>query len=252
MKSVLEQLISLQDIDTELIKLRSIRGDLPQQVKRLNDELIGIEEKLKEQEKKLQLYKKEHDVSKLEIKALEGKLKKYQSQLFEVKNNREYDAVTMEIENVKEHLDLKEGRLLELMDLDEELQKSISEIKTHLSEKQIQVKAKQAELDTLLKKTEDEEKALEEKRNNLVALFEPRMLSAYNRILNAKNGLAVVPVVRDCCCGGCYKSLPPQRVMEIRDMERLILCEVCGRILVWDEELSSHKDNTEQHQSGAR
>ena len=133
MRPLLEQLISLQNIDSELIKLRSIRGDLPQQVKKLEDELSETEEKLNDQENKLQMYKKEHDVAKLEIKALEGKLQKYQTQLFEVKNNREYDAVTMEIENVKENIDQKEGRLLELMDLDAELQKSIEEIKNSLN-----------------------------------------------------------------------------------------------------------------------
>ncbi len=245
MRPVLEHLISLQDIDSELIKLRSIRGDLPQQVKRLQDELNKIEEKLNEQEKKLQLFRKEHDITKLEIKALEGKLQKYQSQLFEVKNNREYDAVTMEIENVKEHVGQKEGRLLELMDLDEGLQKSIEALKTELNEKQNQTKTKQGELDSLLEKTEAEEKTLEEKRVQLVALFEPRLISTYNRILGAKNGLAVVPIVRNGCCGGCYKSLPPQRVMEIRDMERVILCEVCGRILVWDEKQFVQVEDTE-------
>lgn len=242
MRPLLEQLISLQDIDSELIKLRSIRGDLPQQVKKLEDELSETEEKLIDQENKQQMYKKEHDVAKLEIKALEGKLQKYQAQLFEVKNNREYDAVTMEIENVKENIDQKEGRLLELMDLDAALQKSIEEIKAELEEKQGQTKTKQGELDSLLKTTEKEERALEVRREKLAGELEPRIVSSYNRILNAKNGLAVVPVVRDCCCGGCFKALPPQKVMEIRDMERMILCEVCGRILVWDEEQASKVD----------
>lgn len=243
MRPVLEQLISLQHIDAELMKLRSIRGDLPQQVKKLQDELNEIKERLKAEEDKLQMYRKEHDVARLEIKALEGKLQKYQSQLFEVKNNREYDAVTMEIENVKDRIDQKEGRLLELMDLDKELGQSIETLSKELSEKEEQTKIKQRELDTLLKKTEAEEETLEEKRKKLVALFEPRLISSYNRILEAKHGLAVVPVVRNCCCGGCYKSLPPQRVMEIRDMERLILCEVCGRILVWDEKISEKTDD---------
>ncbi|NQT24786.1 hypothetical protein HQ585_05490 [candidate division KSB1 bacterium] len=245
MRPLLDQLISLQDIDSELIKLRSIRGDLPQQVKRLQDELSEIEEKLNTQEQKLLLFKKEQDITKLEIKALEGKQQKYQSQLFEVKNNREYDAVTMEIENVKENVDQKEERLLELMDLDQELQKSIEEIKTELTEKKGQAKTKDGQLNSLLKKTEAEEKTLEEKRNKLVALFQPRMISTYNRILKAKNGMAVVPIVRNCCCGGCYKSLPPQRVMEIRDMEQLILCENCGRIIVWDEEKASKMDDAD-------
>lgn len=245
MRSVLEQLISLQDIDAELIKLRSIRGDLPQQVKKLQDELTRIEEKLKSEEAKLQLYRKEHDVAKMEIKALEGKLQKYQSQLFEVKNNREYDAVTMEIENVKERIDQKEGRILELMELDDSLNKSIESIRNELKDKQDQAKTKQTELDALLKKTETEEKALEARRDKLVSNIEPRLIGSYNRILKAKNGLAVVPVVRNCCCGGCYKSLPPQRVMEIRDMERLILCEVCGRILVWDEERAKQTEGAE-------
>jgi predicted nucleic acid-binding Zn-ribbon protein len=86
--------------------------------------------------------------------------------------------------------------------------------------------------------TETQEKALKAKRDALKSKVQPRLLSSYDRIRRAKNGMAVVPVVRDGCCGGCYKQLPPQRVMEIRDMDRLILCEVCGRILVWDEQKS--------------
>ena len=155
-----------------------------------------------------------------------------------MKNNREYDAVTFEIEAVKEEVDKKESHLLELMGSEEQaekkkeaLQESVAQLETQLTEREKNLQARMAE-------TEAQEKSLQARRDALAGKIQPRLLSSYDRIRRAKNGMAVVPVVRDGCCGGCYKQLPPQRVMEIRDMDRLILCEVCGRILVWDEQKS--------------
>ena len=119
MKDVLEQLIELQKLDSQILHLESMRGDLPHQVSRLNQELKEAEKTLEDLGNQLQDYQKENDMIEMEIKALDGKKQKYQSQLFEVKNNREYDAVTNEIENVKDEIGKKETRLLELMDLNQ-------------------------------------------------------------------------------------------------------------------------------------
>ena len=133
MKNTLERLIDLQKVDSELIEIQNLRGDLPVQVDRLNKEVKENEYNLKELDNKCQAYKKEHGISEMEIKALEGKQKKYQMQLFEVKTNREYDAVTQEIEGVKVNISKKESRLLELMDLEDEIQKAIQEVKEQLN-----------------------------------------------------------------------------------------------------------------------
>ncbi len=238
MRQVLETLVALQDVDSELQKLESLKGDLPQQIVHLNVELTETRQQFESEKEKIDLYQKEKTKTELEIKALQGKQQRYQSQLFEVKNNREYDAVTFEIEAVKEEIDKKESHLLELMGSEDQaqkkkeaLQESVVQLEAQLTEREKNLKARMAE-------TEAQEKTLQARRDALASKIQPRLLSSYDRIRRAKNGMAVVPVIRDGCCGGCYKQLPPQRVMEIRDMDRMILCEVCGRMLVWDEQKS--------------
>lgn len=237
LKNTLKRLIDLQRIDSELSEINNLRGDLPIQVGRLNDEVEETENNIKEIEDKVRAYKKEHGILEMEIKALEGKQKKYQMQLFEVKTNREYDAVTHEIETVKANIGKKETRLIELMDLEEEIQKTIQETKEELKSLQDKLKGRRTELKKRMEETEKDELSLKDKRQKVLKDLTPRIIGTYERIRNAKNGLAVVPVARNAC-GGCYKTLPPQRILEIRDMDRLHICEVCGRILVWNEKES--------------
>jgi predicted nucleic acid-binding Zn-ribbon protein len=219
--------------------LESLRGDLPHQIKRLNQEFMDAQQSLDEQQEKLVVYKKERGIMEMEIRALEGKQQKYQNQLFEVKTNREYDAVTLEIESVKSEISKKESRVLEIMGLEEETQKSISVDTTEAEKLKSQLESRKKELESKLEKTDREETALKKHRIKLLQEIEPRLVSSYERIFHAKNGLAVATVVRNAC-GGCYKTLPPQRILEVREMDRIYLCEVCGRILVWDEKLSEN------------
>ncbi len=237
MQQVLKQLMELQKLDTQLAELESLKGDLPNQVSRLQRELEEAEEALEEKGGKIRIYQKERGMVEMEIKALEGKQKRYQTQLFEVRTNREYDAVTHEIEAVKTEVGKKESRLLELMDLEEEIKTTLEEDKKNIENLKSQLDGRSKELKSRLVKTEKDEAALKDKRGKILRKLEPRLLAAYERIRRAKNGLAVVPVVRNAC-GGCFKTLPPQRILEIRQMNRRYLCEVCGRILVWDEDVS--------------
>ena len=237
LQQVLKQLMELQRLDTQLKELESLRGDLPHQVSRLNQELEETEKFLEDREEKLRVYQREGGIVGMEIKALEGKQKRYQAQLFEVKTNRAYDAVTHEIEAVKTDAGKKESRLLELMDLEEETKKALEEAKEEIENLKRQLDGRSKELRKRLEKTEKDEAALMDKRGKILRKLEPRLLAAYERIRKAKNGLAVVPVVRNAC-GGCFKTLPPQRILEIRQMNHRYLCEVCGRILVWDEDAS--------------
>lgn len=237
MQKILKQLIELQGFDSQLTQLESLRGDLPNRVSRLNRELEEAEKSLDENEEKLRVYNKERGITEMEIKALEGKKKKYQNQLFEVKTNREYDAVTHEIETVKSNIGKKENHLLELIEFEEETQQTLEVIREEIEKLKDNLDRSSVELKKRLSKTEKNEIALKDKRGKILHRLEPRLIATYERIRRAKNGLAVVPVVRNAC-GGCFKTLPPQRILEIREMNRLYLCEVCGRILVWDEESS--------------
>jgi predicted nucleic acid-binding Zn-ribbon protein len=229
----LNQLVELQKLDSQLLQLESLKGDLPHQVDHLKQEVDETRKSYEEKVQKLKAYQREKGIVEMEIKALEGKQKKYQTQLFEVKTNREYDAVTHEIESVKSETEKKESRLLELMDLETETAESIKTTNEHVETLTGLLDRRSAELAQTLAKTEKDEAALQHERNKIVRTMTPRLLSTYDRIRKAKNGFAVAPVIRNAC-GGCYKTLPPQRILEIRQMNRIYLCEVCGRILVWD------------------
>lgn len=235
MREVLIKLMELQKIDTQLLQLENTKGDLPQLVRSLEEELLNEKEKRHSDENQLKEYHKEKSRIDTEIKEMEGRMKKYQDQLYKVKNNREYDAVTQEIELVKAEIGKRETRLLELMDLEKEVNEKIEQSAKSIESLEIRLREKKKELEKRLEKTEKDEIALQDQRDKVVRKIEPRILSAYNRIRKAKKDLAVVPVIRNGC-GGCYKTLPPQRVLEVREMNRLYYCEVCGRILVWDEE----------------
>lgn len=241
MKEVLERLVELQKVDQRLKQLEALRGDLPHQVELLKQDVNQMKDSLQEQKNQLQDFYKEKDLLELEVKDLESKQKKYQNQLYQVKNNREYDAVSMEIENVKETISNKETRIIELITLEEELQKSIAASEDEKGQVQERLSEKEDDLKKRLSQTEKQEKSLQKERDRLAKKFPPRILGTYQRIFNAKNGIAVVSVMRQGLCGGCFKNLPPQRVLEIREMKRMHLCEVCGRILVWDEETANQE-----------
>jgi predicted nucleic acid-binding Zn-ribbon protein len=214
--------------------LESLRGDLPQQVSRLKGDIDEAENEFEDKKNKLQAYQKEKGITEMEIKALAGKKQKYQDQLFQVKNNREYDAVTHELENVKLTTEQKETRILEIMDLEKEIEEYLESAEGKIAELKENLKARTVELDKRLAETEKEEAMLNHEREKISRRLDPRNLAMYERISKAKKGSAVVSVIRNSC-SGCFTSLPPQRVLEIRDMNRLFVCEVCGRILVWDE-----------------
>ena len=237
MQKVLNHLIELQKLDSQFTQLESLRGDLPHQVDRLKQELTETEKSLKQNEDKLLVYQKERGITEMEIKALEGKEKKYQSQLFQVKTNREYDAVTHEIEAVKLATQNKETRILELMELEEQIKKSNEENEKEIEKLRKHLDNVSNKLGSQIAKTEKDEAKLKHEKEKIQRQLTTRYLATYERIRKAKNGIAVVPVIRHAC-GGCFKTMPPQRILEIRRMNRLFLCEVCGRILVWDDKKS--------------
>jgi predicted nucleic acid-binding Zn-ribbon protein len=235
LKEVLKKLLELQKVDLDLQELENLKGDLPQQVRRLDLDREEAEKSLRDLELKYKDVQKERTVTEVDIRELEDKKKKFQNQLYEVKNNREYDAVTREIESVTAGISQKEGRLLELMGMEEDLKKQLEKGREAAAQLREQLGLKQTELEKKIAETENDETRLKNERVDLLKGMEPKLLSNYNRIRKAKSGLAVVPIVRNTCCGGCYKTLPPQRVLEIREKNQVFLCEVCGRMLVWDD-----------------
>lgn len=228
----LQSLYELQMVDSEINRIKTLRGELPLEVDDLEDDIAGLEtriEKLKTDEKELENTR----VSKTqEIKEAEGLIAKYSEQQDNVRNNREYDALSKEIEFQKLEIELCQKRIkeytVEIKSKQEQIEKSCAD----LDDKKAALKQKKAELDDIVKETKDEEENLEAKAQKFADKIDDRLLSAYNRIKqNARNGLGVVTVERDAC-GGCFNKIPPQRQLDIRSRKKIIVCEYCGRILV--------------------
>lgn len=228
----LQSLYELQQIDSQIDKIRTLRGELPLEVQDLEDEIAGLETRisnLKEEEKEIENTR----VTKTqEIKESESLIAKYTEQQDNVRNNREYDALSKEIEFQKLEIELSQKRIKEYTAELKMKQEITDKSKANLKDKKANLDAKKKELEDIVKDTEDEENTLAEKSEKIAENIDERLISAYKRIRgNARNGLAVVTVDRDAC-GGCFNKIPPQRQMDIRLRKKIIVCEYCGRVLV--------------------
>lgn len=228
----LRTLFQLQIVNSEIDKIRTLRGELPLEVQDLEDEIIGLEtriDKFKEEVKSL-----EHNISlkKNEIALAETQIKKYKEQQNNVRNNREFDSLSKEIEYQVLEIELCEKRIREFAVIIKDKTTLIDESKKVLDERTSDNNAKKSELDEIIGDTKKEEEDLNNRSKALESKIEDRLLTAYRKIRkNARNGLAVVSVERDAC-GGCFNKIPPQRQLDIKSRKKIIVCEYCGRILV--------------------
>ncbi|MDD2488754.1 MAG: C4-type zinc ribbon domain-containing protein [Bacteroidales bacterium] len=225
-------LYKLQQIDSQIDKIRIVRGELPLEVQDLEDEVVGLEtriEKFKTEEAAL-----DQKISdrKLMMKDCSNLIKKYEEQQKSVRNNREYESLSKEVEFQNLEIQLCEKKIKEAMvDLDHHKQE-VERVNSLLEEKQKDLEQKKSELNEIIAETEEREKVLLAESEENSKLIEQRYLTAYQRIRdNSRNGLAVVEVDRDAC-GGCFNKIPHQRQMDIRMHKKIIVCEYCGRILV--------------------
>jgi predicted nucleic acid-binding Zn-ribbon protein len=228
----LKALYELQKIDTNIDKIKQVRGELPLEVQDLEDELEGLQTRLQKAQDEIKELEKnigERKIAKEEAKNL---IKKYEEQQANVRNNREYDALTKEIEFQNLEIQLCEKRIKEFqtsIKIKEEQGKSTEE---KFKERRNDLDIKKKELDEIIAETQKDEEDLQKRADKDRAVIEDRLLNAYERIrTNARNGLAVVNVERDAC-GGCFSKIPPQRQMDIKSHKKVIVCENCGRILV--------------------
>lgn len=232
----LKALFRLQKVNSDIDKIRTLRGELPLEVQDLEDETAGLQtriDKLQEEVKQL-----ENSVSgkKNEITNAQSLIKKYEEQQNNVRNNREFDSLSKEVEFQKLEIELCEKRIREFTAQAKEKKELIDESKKTLDERINDLNDKKSELDEIITETKKEEEDLLNYRQEIEKIIEERLLTAYKKIRkNARNGLAVVTVERDAC-GGCFNQIPPQRQLDIRSRKKIIVCEYCGRILV-DEEI---------------
>ena len=228
----LQNLYELQRIDTEIDKIKTLRGELPLEVQDLEDEIAGLETRIENLKVELGELDKTSSTRKMDIKKAEEAIKKYSEPLDNVRNNREYDALSKEIEFQKLEIELQEKRIREAQKAKAEKEALMEESKKRYEDKVSDLEAKKGELNDIINETHKDEESLQTKSEELAATIDERLLTAYRRIRsNARNGLAVVTVDRDAC-GGCFNKIPPQRQLDIRSRKKIIVCEYCGRILI--------------------
>ena len=231
----LRALYSLQLVDSEIDKIRTLRGELPLEVQDLEDEVAGLETRIGNLKSEVSELEKSIVGKNNEITASQALIKKYEEQQNNVRNNREYDSLSKEIEFQTLEIELCNKKIREFTVQVAEKKEVMNEAQTSLEERKHDLESKKAELEDITRDTQKEEEQLADKSSELQTRIEDRLLTAYKRIrTNARNGLAVVPVKRDAC-GGCFNQIPPQRQLDIRSRKKIIVCEYCGRILVDDE-----------------
>lgn len=229
-------LFTLQQIDAKINEIKTIRGELPIEVRDLEDELEGLKTRIAHLEQDLTDAEQVIANYKAAKKEAEAQVKKYEKQQDNVKNNREFDALSKEIEMAKLEAQLNEKRAKDYVETVSAKQTALEEAQKNIKDKEKFLKTKKSELDNVISETEAEEFELNEQATEARKSIEERLLMGYDKIRrNYKNGLAVVTIQRDAC-GGCFNRIPPQRQIEIRQHRKVILCEHCGRILV-DESL---------------
>ncbi|MCK5136153.1 MAG: hypothetical protein KAR19_10245 [Bacteroidales bacterium] len=228
----LKALYDLQLVDTAIDKIRILRGELPLEVQDLEDEIEGLQTRVSKYDDDIENLNKSINGKKQEIQNALELIKKYEEQQNNVRNNREYDSLSKEIEFQTLEIELCEKRIREFTAQIEEKKVVIGESRGVLEERKLDLENKNKELDDIIDDTKKEEEVMEKKSATLEGIIESRLTTAYKKIRgNARNGLAVVPVERDAC-GGCFNKIPPQRQLDIASRKKIIVCEYCGRILV--------------------
>lgn len=228
----LNALLALQEIDSQIDKIRTIRGELPLEVQDLEDEIAGLETrtaKLSEEAKELDT---EVNDRKNAMKDSEAAIAKFKEQQNNVRNNREFESLDKEIEYQELEIKLHDKRIKEARIRLVSKKEVLEESQLKLTSRKEDLKIKQGELNEIVAETSKEEDVLIAHSAKAKDAIDVRLIAAYDRLRNnAKNGLAVVSVDRDSC-GGCFNKIPPQRQLEIESKKKVIVCEHCGRILM--------------------
>ncbi len=234
----LSALVSLQKIESKMDEIHILKGELPMEVRDLEDEITGLNARLTRIEEEINGIQEFINQKKNAIKDAEALVKKYEKQSENVKNSREFEAINKEIEMQQLEVKLAEKHI---KDANEEIAEKVQQLeraKKNISAKDNVLKTKKDELEKIIAANEKEEKQYQKLANDAREHVDERLLYSYDRIRkNYRNGMAVVPVERDAC-GGCFYYIPPQKQSEIKQRKKVMVCENCGRILV-DEELNT-------------
>lgn len=233
----LKALYALQRVATEIDKIKTLRGELPLEVQDLKDDIERYETRIQNYTEEVKNLEKQLVAQKNIIEDAREKIAKNTELQNNVRNNREYDSLSKEINYQELEIQASEKKIREFSLGIETKTAEIESAKQYRDERKVDLAHKKAELNDIVAETKQEEERLMEEGKHAETLIDPRLLAAFKRIRkNVRNGLAVVPVQRDAC-GGCFNKIPPQRQLDIRLRKKIIVCEYCGRILV-DAELA--------------
>ncbi len=236
----LASLLNLQKVESKLDEIAILKGELPIEVRDLEDEIQGLHARETRIEEEINGINEFIEQKKALITNSQDLLKKYEKQSDNVKNNREYEAINKEIENQTLDMKLAERHIKDANEEIADKARILDAAKKNIATKEGNLKVKKGELDKIVAETEKEEKECRAVSEKARAAVDARLLTSFDRIRkNFRNGLAVVSIVRDAC-GGCFNAIPPQRQSEIRQHKKIIVCENCGRVLV-DEEMNETK-----------
>ncbi|MBQ8192176.1 MAG: hypothetical protein IJZ45_10550 [Bacteroidaceae bacterium] len=233
----LKALYQLQLMLSEIDKIKTLRGELPLEVQDLEDEVAGLNTRIDKIRREMAELRQAIATKRNEIEDAKALMNKYKEQQDNVRNNREYDMLSKEIEFQSLEIELCEKRIREFTSAEKSKNEDCVHSEELLEDRQKDLELKKAELEEIVSETKQEEEKLREKAKNLELTIEPRLLQAFKRIRkNSRNGLGIVYVQRDAC-GGCFNKIPPQRQLDIRMRKKVIVCEYCGRIMI-DPELA--------------
>src|SRR6056297_2002755 len=228
----LRALYELQTVVSDIDKIKTLRGELPLEVQDLEDEITGLKTRLVNLDDEIKNLETSINNKKIAIKDSQALIAKYTEQQNNVRNNREFDSLSKEIEFQNLEIQLAEKRIKEFTGEMNEKKEIVSTSKELLKEREDDLERKKNELAEITEETKIEEERLKAKAEKIETFIEPRLLTAFKRIRkNARNELAVVTIQRDAC-GGCFNKIPPQRQLDIANHKKIIVCEYCGRILV--------------------
>jgi len=236
----LRSLYRLQLVDSKMDKMKIMRGELPLEVRDLEDELAGLKTRITNYEQELKNLKSQISERDKKAKEADVLIKKYTEQQNNVRNNREYESLSKEIEYQELEKELSDKKIKEHREEIDYKKTAITEAQKLLVERKKDLKDKKEELENIIAETQNEEIILNKEREEIANQIEPRLLYSYSRLRNnAINKLAVATIERNSC-GGCFNKIPPQRQIDIKSNRKIIPCEYCGRILVDPEVLELH------------
>ena len=237
----LKSLYELQTLHSEIDRIKTLRGELPLEVKDLEDEVAGLETRIEKFQENISASRKDINSYNEEIQVSKNKIERYKAQLDEVRNNHEFDKLNKEIEFQDLSIQALQKKIREANNAITRRTEEMEQCRENLDDRQKMLVEKKAELNDIVAETKQDEEKLREKVKAVEAVVEPRLLQAFKRIRkNARNGLAVVYVQRNAC-GGCFNRIPPQRQLDIKMHKKIIVCEYCGRLMV-DPKLAGIED----------